>query len=209
MDLKVLYGENCKIEEKITRIENLKNLSHINSELAKNFDELKNQNVSLWKKGKQDIKKFYDIKFNKSTNVKTLVFPGFPTDLQQPFMALATQCNGKSIIEETIYENRFMHIPYLNKMGANIEVNGSKAIINGPTKLIGTEVEATDLRAGASMVVAALSAEGTTIIQNIGHILRGYENIVDKLTDVGANIEVKEIPYSETSNEYGYTITIA
>lgn len=129
----------------------------------------------------------------KNVNVKTLVFPGFPTDLQQPFMTLVTQCNGKSIIEETIYENRFMHIPYLNKMGANIEVNGNKAIINGPTKLVGTEVEATDLRAGASLVVAALSAEGTTIIHNIGHILRGYENIVDKLTDVGANIEVKEI----------------
>lgn len=129
----------------------------------------------------------------KNVNVKTLVFPGFPTDLQQPFMALVTQCNGKSIIEETIYENRFMHIPYLNKMGANIEINGNKAIINGPTKLTGTEVEATDLRAGASMVVAALSAEGTTVIHNINHILRGYENIVYKLTDVGANIEVKEI----------------
>lgn len=129
----------------------------------------------------------------KNVNVKTLVFPGFPTDLQQPFMALSTQCNGKSIIEETIYENRFMHIPYLNKMGANIEVNGNKAIINGPTKLAGTEVEATDLRAGASMVVAALVAEGVTTINNIGHILRGYENIVEKLTDVGANIEVKEI----------------
>ena len=129
----------------------------------------------------------------KNVNVKTLVFPGFPTDLQQPFMALATQCNGKSIIEETIYENRFMHIPYLNKMGANIEVNGNKAIINGPTKLVGTAVEATDLRAGASMVVAALVAEGVTTINNIGHILRGYENIVEKLTDVGANIEVKEI----------------
>lgn len=129
----------------------------------------------------------------KSVNVKTLVFPGFPTDLQQPFMVLSTQCNGKSIVEETIYENRFMHIPYLNKMGANIEVNGSKAIIKGPTPLIGTTVEATDLRAGASMVAAAILAEGVTTIHNIGHILRGYENIVEKLTDVGAKIEVKEI----------------
>lgn len=129
----------------------------------------------------------------KTVNVKTLVFPGFPTDLQQPFMVLSTQCNGKSVVEETIYENRFMHIPYLNKMGANIEVSGTKAIIKGPVELIGTEVEATDLRAGASMVTAALAAKGTTIIHNIEHILRGYENIVEKLSDVGAKIEVKEI----------------
>ncbi len=129
----------------------------------------------------------------KPVNVKTLVFPGFATDLQQPFMVLSTQCNGKSIVEETIYENRFMHIPYLNKMGANIEVNGSKAIIKGPTELTGTDVEATDLRAGASMVAAALIAKGKTRISNIEHILRGYENIVEKLSDVGAKIEVKEI----------------
>lgn len=129
----------------------------------------------------------------KAVNVKTLVFPGFPTDLQQPFMVLSTQCNGKSVVEETIYENRFMHIPHLKKMGANIDISGSKAIIKGPTELVGTEVEATDLRAGASMVAAALVAKGTTVIYNIEHILRGYENIVEKLSDVGAKIEVKEI----------------
>ena len=129
----------------------------------------------------------------KAVNVKTLVFPGFPTDLQQPFMVLSTQCSGKSVVEETIYENRFMHIPYLQKMGADIEVNGTKAIIKGPTELRGTEVEATDLRAGASMVAAALIAKGTTVIHNIEHILRGYENIVEKLSDVGAKLEVKEI----------------
>lgn len=129
----------------------------------------------------------------KAVNVKTLVFPGFPTDLQQPFMVLSTQCSGKSVVEETIYENRFMHIPYLQKMGADIEVNGTKAIIKGPTTLTGTEVEATDLRAGASMVAAALIAKGTTVIHNIEHILRGYENIVEKLSDVGAKLEVKEI----------------
>ncbi len=129
----------------------------------------------------------------KAVNVKTLVFPGFPTDLQQPFMVLSTRCSGKSVVEETIYENRFMHIPYLQKMGADIEVNGTKAIIKGPTELRGTEVEATDLRAGASMVAAALIAKGTTVIHNIEHILRGYENIVEKLSDVGAKLEVKEI----------------
>lgn len=129
----------------------------------------------------------------KSTKVKTLAFPGFPTDLQQPFSVLLTQCNGKSILEETIYENRFMHVPQLNKMGADIKVIGMKSSIVGPSKLTGTKVEATDLRAGAAMVCAALIADGETIITNAEHILRGYENIVQKLSDVGAKIEIIEI----------------
>jgi len=129
----------------------------------------------------------------KPVNIKTLVYPGFPTDLQQPFTILLTQCCGKSLVTETIWENRFMHIPQLNKMGANIVVDGMKARVSGPTKLIGANVEATDLRAGAAMIAAALLAEGTTIITNINHILRGYENIVEKLSDVGAKIEIIEI----------------
>lgn len=129
----------------------------------------------------------------KPVNVKTLGYPGFPTDLQQPFSVLLTKCNGESSIVETIWENRFMHVPYLNKMGAKIEVEGMEAKISGPTPLKGCEVEATDLRAGAALVAAALTAEGTTTITNINHILRGYENIVEKLTDVGAKIELKEI----------------
>ena len=129
----------------------------------------------------------------KSTKVKTLAFPGFPTDLQQPFSVLLTQCNGKSILEETIYENRFMHVPQLNKMGADIKVIGMKSSIVGPSKLTVTKVEATDLRAGAAMVCAALIADGETIITNAEHILRGYENIVQKLSDVGAKIEIIEI----------------
>ncbi|MDD6879575.1 MAG: UDP-N-acetylglucosamine 1-carboxyvinyltransferase [bacterium] len=129
----------------------------------------------------------------KSTNIKTLVFPGFPTDLQQPFTVLLTQANGKSIVEETIWENRFMHIDELNKMGANIKVNGTKAIIIGKTSLHSEEVIATDLRAGAALVCAALISQGTTIIKNAEHILRGYEDIVGKLTDVGAKIEIIEI----------------
>ena len=129
----------------------------------------------------------------KPVNVKTLGYPGFATDLQQPFSVLLTQCNGKSSITETIWENRFMHVPYLNKMGANIKVEGMQAKITGPTELKGCEVEATDLRAGATLVAAALLAEGTTVISNINHILRGYENIVEKLSDVGAKIEIKEI----------------
>ena len=129
----------------------------------------------------------------KPVNIKTLVFPGFPTDLQQPFMILLTACNGKSIVEETIWENRFMHVPELVKMGANIKVDGTKAKIVGPTELTGCDVSATDLRAGAAMVCAALVANGTTTINNAEHILRGYESIVEKLTDVGAKIEIIEI----------------
>ncbi len=129
----------------------------------------------------------------KPTSIKTMVYPGFPTDLQQPFTVLLTQSKGTSSVEETIFENRFMHVPYLNKMGANIVTAGNKASIKGPTPLTGCEVEATDLRAGAALVVAALVADGETIITNVEHILRGYEEIVEKLTNVGAKIEIVEI----------------
>ncbi len=129
---------------------------------------------------------------SKPSNIKTSVYPGFPTDLQQPFTVLLTQCSGKSKVEETIWENRFMHIAYLNQLGANITIIDQTATIVGPTKLKGTSVVATDLRAGAAMVAAALIAEGTTTITNVEHILRGYENIVSKLTDVGADIELIE-----------------
>lgn len=129
----------------------------------------------------------------KLINIKTLVYPGFPTDIGQPMSVLLTQAKGTSIFEETIWENRMGHVPSLNKMGAKIQVNGSCAIIDGPTKLKGTEVIATDLRGGAALVLAALIAEGTTTITDVEHILRGYENIVTKLTNVGAKIAIKEI----------------
>lgn len=129
----------------------------------------------------------------KATKLTTQVFPGFPTDLQQPFTVLLTKAKGESIVDETIWENRFMHVEHLNKMGANIRIEGTKAIINGPTALKGTVVEATDLRAGAAMVAAGLVAEGTTNITNIEHILRGYENIVSKLEGLGAVIYEKDM----------------
>ena len=117
----------------------------------------------------------------KPTNIKTAVYPGFATDLQQPFTVLLTRANGKSKVEETIWENRFMHVPYLNKLGANITVKNQTAIVQGPTELKGCEVVATDLRAGAAMVAAGLLAEGKTTITNAEHILRGYEQIVEIL----------------------------
>ena len=131
-------------------------------------------------------------KYN-ATSIKTAVYPGFATDLQQPFTVLQTQMTGKSKTTETIWENRFMHIPYLKDLGANIEIKNQTATIMGPTKLVGCEVVATDLRAGAAMVAAGLKAEGKTTITNVEHILRGYESIVEKLTNVGAKIKIKDV----------------
>ena len=128
-----------------------------------------------------------------ATNIKTQVYPGFPTDLQQPMATLLTQAVGKSIINETIWENRFLNLNELNKMGATTELlSNSKAVIVGPTKLNGKKVKATDLRAGASLVIAGLVADGKTIIENADYILRGYEGIVDKLTNVGAKIKLEQ-----------------
>ena len=130
----------------------------------------------------------------KPIHIKTLVYPGFPTDAAQPITVLLTQASGTSILEETIYDNRMGHTPHLNNLGANINVeDNSIAYIDGPTKLFGTKVVATDLRAGAAMVIAGLIAEGTTEIEGVEHILRGYEDITEKLTSVGAKITLMDI----------------
>ena len=129
----------------------------------------------------------------KAINVKTLVYPGFVTDWGQPMSVLLTQCHGTSIFEETIYENRMGHVPYLNKMGANMKVKNQTIEIQGPTPLKGQDVVASDLRAGASLVIAGLISEGSTTIQDAEHILRGYERIVEKLTNVGAKLELIDI----------------
>ena len=130
----------------------------------------------------------------KAVNIRTYYYPGFATDLQQPFSVFLTQCKGSSKVEETIYENRFMHIEYLNKMGANITTKERTATIAGPTPLKGTDVVATDLRAGAALVIAGLISEGKTTIEEVEHILRGYEGIIEKLTNVGADIKIEENP---------------
>ena len=129
----------------------------------------------------------------KPVKIQTQGYPGFATDLQQPITALLTMCNGLSTLEETIYENRFNNVKYLNKMGASIIIEGRKIFVNGPTLLSGKKVEATDLRAGACMVVAALAAQGETTITSIEYVLRGYEKIIEKLTNVGAKIELQDI----------------
>lgn len=131
-----------------------------------------------------------------ATNIKTGVFPSFPTDLQQIFITLATQVNGESEIIETIYPQRFKQCPYLINMGANIDVKygdeQTKAIVSGKTPLVGNEVYSTDLRAGASLVVAGLVASGTTKVFEIQHILRGYDKFVTKLQNIGADITLIE-----------------
>lgn len=128
----------------------------------------------------------------RATDIKTLVYPGFATDLQQVMATFLTQCKGTSTIEETIYENRFQNLAELEKMGAIVKIrkDNRKATIKGKVDLIGTDVSATDLRGGASLLVAGLVASGTTTIDNISYILRGYDNIVEKLSNVGAKIEI-------------------
>ena len=125
----------------------------------------------------------------KNIRVKTLPYPGFPTDLQPPMVVLLSTVKGTSIVTEGVWESRFQYVSELEKMGLNISINGSVATINGGSPLKGACVEATDLRAGASMIIAALSAEGTTEISNLRHIDRGYEHIVEKLINLGADIK--------------------
>ena len=124
----------------------------------------------------------------KSNDIKTMPYPGFPTDMQAQFMALMTIAEGSSLITESIFENRFMHVAEMRRMGADIRVEGSTAIVKGVDRLIGAPVMATDLRASASLVLAALAAEGTTVIDRVYHIDRGYEKIEEKLNLLGARI---------------------
>jgi UDP-N-acetylglucosamine 1-carboxyvinyltransferase len=125
----------------------------------------------------------------KAVDIKTLPYPAFPTDMQAQFMTLNCVAEGTSHLTETIFENRYMHVPELCRMGAKIDVDGNVAIVHGVTELFGAEVMATDLRASASLVLAGMYAEGQTIVDRIYHLDRGYEHIERKLNNVGANIE--------------------
>jgi len=127
----------------------------------------------------------------RSTDIKTMPYPGFPTDMQPQFMALLSVAKGTSIMVETIFENRFMHVPELRRMGADIKIEGRVAIIKGKNHLEGAAVEATDLRAGAALILAGLYAEGETRLSHLEHIERGYDNIHLKLQSLGADIQTK------------------
>ncbi len=129
----------------------------------------------------------------KATDIKTMPYPGFPTDMQSIFASMLTTAKGTSIVIENIFENRYKYIQELNRMGAKISIEGKTAIIKGVRKLYGTTVNATDLRGGAAMVIAGLMAKGTTNIENIGYILRGYEKLENKLTSLNADIKIEKI----------------
>jgi len=124
----------------------------------------------------------------KAANISTEEYPGFPTDMQAQFMALATQAEGATTVTENIFENRFMHVQELNRMGANITVEGRTATVRGPSKLESAAVMCSDLRASASLVLAALVADGETILDRVYHLDRGYEHFEEKLRNVGAQI---------------------
>lgn len=125
----------------------------------------------------------------KAIDIKTMPYPGFPTDMQAQFMAMQTIAQGTSVVTETVFENRFMHVDELKRMGANIKIEGRSAVVEGVTRLTGCQVKATDLRAGAAMVLAGLVADGETQVGYIHHIDRGYDKLVDKLCALGADIK--------------------
>lgn len=125
----------------------------------------------------------------RAVDIKTLPYPGFPTDMQAQFMAMLTIAKGTSVVTETVFENRFMHVDELKRMGANIKIDGRVAVIEGVGNLTGCPVKATDLRAGAALVLAGLTASGATEVGYLHHIDRGYENLVEKFQSLGADLE--------------------
>jgi len=121
--------------------------------------------------------------------LSTAPFPGFPTDMQAQFMAMLALADGASVLTETIFENRYMHVPELMRMGADVQVRGRTAVVRGVDRLVGAPVMATDLRASMSLIIAGLAAEGETIVNRVYHLDRGYERLEEKLSAVGADIE--------------------
>ncbi len=150
------------------------------------INTLKNMGVKI--KTKKDEIHIIGNKKIKSMNIKTAPYPGFPTDLQAQIMVLLCKANKKSLIKEDIFENRFMHVAELNRMGAQISINGNKALVNGNIDFTAAELMATDLRASVSLILAALTTNGKSVINRIYHLDRGYENIDKKLNNVGAKI---------------------
>ncbi len=127
-------------------------------------------------------------KRTKAVDIKTMPYPGFPTDMQAQFMAMMAVSEGTGMVTETVFENRFMHVDELKRMGANIKIDGRTSVVEGVDSLTGCQVKATDLRAGAAMVLAGLVADGETQVGYIHHIDRGYDNLVQKLVGLGADI---------------------
>ena len=168
---------NSKIRINGVNEEHLRPLIEKLKESGVVFSEYKNYSVTV------------DGRYKRNPlDIKTLPYPGFPTDMQAQFMAMTTIAKGTSTVMETVFENRFMHVDELKKMGASIQVDDRKAIVTGVEQLVGAEVEATDLRCGAALVCAGLAASGVTKVGQLAHIDRGYDNLVAKLKGIGANI---------------------
>ncbi|HHW61235.1 MAG TPA: UDP-N-acetylglucosamine 1-carboxyvinyltransferase [Syntrophomonadaceae bacterium] len=146
------------------------------------IEEEKNQ---LWVQGSQEVQPVY---------IKTLPYPGFPTDMQAQMMAYLSRGKGSSIISESVFENRFMHVPELKRMGAKIRIEGRTSVIEGKSRLTGTTVKASDLRAGAALVIAGMMADGITMVKDHQHVERGYENLAQKLNLMGAEIHYRDSP---------------
>lgn len=172
----VLAGEKLKVTNIIP--EHIQSLIDVLEKIGANIEVYDNYII---------VSKTIDL---KPISVVAEPYPGFPTDLQQPLTTLLTTANGTSYIKETIYENRFRNVEYLNQMGANIIINGKEITIKGPTNLKGCDVVSTDLRAGACLVLAGLAARGTTTINSIEHIIRGYEHLTEKLSKINADIKI-------------------
>lgn len=136
-------------------------------------------------------------------NVKTMPHPGFPTDMQPQMAVLLSVANGTSILSESVWDNRFQYVGQLLRMGADIQVDGKVAVIVGKPKLTGVTVKATDLRAGAAMIIAGLVAEGTTVVEDIAYVDRGYEDVVEKLALLGADIKRVEVKEEKTVQSVG------
>jgi UDP-N-acetylglucosamine 1-carboxyvinyltransferase len=141
--------------------------------------DVEDQTHTLWVKGNSQL---------QPVDVTTWPHPGFPTDLQAPFVSLMTQAHGHCVVSEAVFENRFQHVPELRKLGADVHVEGRSAMVSGPSALHGGDVTVPDIRSGAALVVAALCAEGTTVLHNIYHLDRGYQELVGKLEGLGAHI---------------------
>ncbi|MEQ8201439.1 MAG: UDP-N-acetylglucosamine 1-carboxyvinyltransferase [Syntrophomonadaceae bacterium] len=157
-------------------------------------EHLKAVTAKLVESGAEVVENRHNVEIKRSSKVnpvyiKTLPYPGFPTDMQAQFMAYLSCANGSSIISESVFENRFMHVQELSRMGADIKTEGKIAIIRGAKKLTGAQVKASDLRAGAALVIAGLTAQGNTVLLNSHHVDRGYEDITSKLNAMGAQIE--------------------
>jgi len=172
-----LCGDGVEIEN--ARLENLETFYSKLKEIGVNISIIDKNNIKV-----ESPKKMY-----RPINVSTLPYPGFPTDLQPIITVLLSIVPGVSIVTENVFENRFMYVDELNRMGANIKIDGHHAVINGVEKLSGAPVTSFDLRAGAAVVLAALTAEGTTEVSNIYHIRRGYEDFEEKLSSLGADIK--------------------